>query len=172
MRLLHYYHNLWWERNRSSIRSVGKVTTAGLFEQRPRGGHLGVFSVCLVINHSGFEESERRHGLYPPSSSLAAGGLRTPSDHGSEAKVSLSRSHPSLTQPPSSPHIPPAASPLFTCCPGDHPPCERRQRSEQELKQQLIPQKSRDTVVRTDSDGNVTSDWRKATDLIPKRGAE
>lgn len=69
----HYYHNLWWERNRSSIRSVGKVTTpktAGPpFQQRARRGQLACLvcvyvCVCFVINHRVFEESGRRPSLY------------------------------------------------------------------------------------------------------------
>lgn len=69
-----YYHNMWWERNRSSIRSVGKVTTpktrGWLFEQQAHRGQPGCSvcvceCVCFVINHCRFEESERRHTLYP-----------------------------------------------------------------------------------------------------------
>lgn len=67
----HYYHNLWWERNRSSIRSVGKVTTPKTRSRCLSSGLTGVsrgalcVCVCFVINHSTFEESERRHTLYP-----------------------------------------------------------------------------------------------------------
>lgn len=145
-----YYHNMWWERNRSSIRSVGKVATpktrGWLFEQQAHRGQLGCSvcvceHVCFVINHCRFEESERRHTLYPsllfilcllphgrwPSHPIwpSHWGQGQP-DHPpprltTHLPSALSRNQPS---PPahsetSSPHIPPTASPLLTCCPGD-----------------------------------------------------
>lgn len=145
-----YYHNMWWERNRSSIRSVGKVTTpktrGWLFEQQAHRGQPGC-SVCVCVSVCVLSlitaGLKRARGVTPfilpcsssSGSSHTAGGLRTPSDHHIEAKVNLitpprltthlpsalSRNQPS---PPahsemSSPHIPPTASPLLTCCPGD-----------------------------------------------------
>lgn len=38
----HYYHNLWWESNRSSIRGVGKVTTPKTRGRRFSSGLTGV----------------------------------------------------------------------------------------------------------------------------------
>lgn len=93
----HYSHNLWWERNRSSIRSVGKVTTPKplepLFGQRAARGQLAALVWLWVL--SLITAPLKRTGgtaafiLPPPHAPpLAAGGLRTPSDHRTEAKVS------------------------------------------------------------------------------------
>lgn len=127
----HYYHNLWWERNRSSIRSVGKVTTPKrlepLFGQRAGRGQLaGLECVCLWVLSLITAALKRTGGsaafILPPSSRspLAAGGLRTPSDHRTEAKVSLGRPpihpicdqrspgvtlHPTSIQTPSFPRL-------------------------------------------------------------------
>lgn len=130
---LHYYHNLWWERNRSSIRSVGKVTAPKApvppFGQRARRGQLAcLVRLCVLslitagLKRTGGVAAFIRSSRPPP---LVAGGLRTPSDHLTEAKVSPAppnlctqqhhlicdqRSpgvtlHPTSTQTPSSPRL-------------------------------------------------------------------
>ncbi|CAB1459867.1 unnamed protein product [Pleuronectes platessa] len=84
----------------SRSRSVGKVTTpetrGPLFEQQALRGQLGVRGVTAFILPSS------------SSSSFTAGGLRTPSDHRTEAKVELTPAPPpphrhliSLQPPPS-----------------------------------------------------------------------
>lgn len=99
--------------------------------------------MCFVINHCRFEENGRRRSLYPlftlpPSRPVAFAPHLTTSQRPRSAQPPLNlytQQHPLLcdqrspgvtlhttsTQTPSipPPDIPPAASPLSTCCPGD-----------------------------------------------------
>lgn len=138
----HYYHNLWWERNRSSIRSVGKVTTpktpVRLFRQRARRGQLACLVCLCALSLITASQPLSFPDHTPPSRPVAFAPhlttvqrprsawptpqpLHPPAP--SHLRSTFSRSHPSPHLHPDtllpSPGIPPAVSPLSTCCPGD-----------------------------------------------------
>lgn len=147
--LQHYYHNLWWETNRSSIRSVGKLTTTKdlglLFQQQAHKGQLAC-SVRLCVLSLITAWLKRVRGITafilplsssPPSRPVAFAPYPTTAQRPRSIRLPFSNTHyhhlisqqpspgvtlhPHLhpTTPIPSPDIPPAASPLFTCCPGD-----------------------------------------------------